>query len=220
MIISPSILAGNLANLELELSKLAAAKADLLHIDLMDGHYVPNLTFGLPILKKIREVNDIPFDVHLMVTNPSFYIDELAALGNVSFISWHPETEYHNHRLINKVKQYDISAGWAINPATSIDIVDPVIHDLDYALIMSVNPGFSGQSFISNAYEKIRLLREKDKVREKPIGIEVDGGVNDTNAYYLQQAGVTMLVAGAYIFKSNNYSEAIDRLKFPTKENR
>lgn len=216
MKISPSILAGNLANLEEELSKLS--EADLLHIDIMDGHYVPNLTFGLPILKNIRAISDIPFDVHLMVTNPSFYIDQLAELGGVEYISWHPETEYHNHRLIAKIQGYGIKAGWAINPAVSVDIIDPVIEYLDFVLLMSVNPGFSGQSFITNVYQKIRMIKKKEKVRPNHLDIQVDGGVNHTNAHKLQEAGATILVAGAYIFKSDDYSRAIQNLKFPSKE--
>jgi len=229
MKISPSILASDLTNIASELEKLANAKADIIHLDIMDGHYVPNLTFGTPLIRKMRNVTNIPFDVHLMVTNPEAYIDDLAAIGGVEYISYHPETVFHNHRLITRIKNCGIKAGWAINPATPIDIIEPVYDDLDFILLMSVNPGFSGQVFISSVFEKLKKLSEISYQRMKKsssdcqsdeeskangIEIQVDGGVNDTNAPMLAQAGVNILVAGAYIFNSSDYNKAIQSLRY------
>lgn len=213
MKISPSLLSADFANLKTELEKITDAQADLLHLDVMDGHYVPNLTYGIPIIRKIRKVSNIPFDVHLMVTNPASYIDQLSEIGRVDYISWHPETEFHNHRLIHKIKSYGIKAGWALNPATPVDIIKPVLDDIDFVLLMSVNPGFPGQKFISSVYQKLQEVQLILAKSSKSLEIQIDGGVNAENAPKLARLGANILVAGSYIFKSDDYSQAILNLK-------
>ncbi len=212
MKISPSILAADFLKLEVEVNRLKKAGADLLHFDIMDGHYVPNLTFGIPIIKKIREICSLPFDIHLMVTNPDNYIQELASL-DVDYISWHPETVYHNHRLIEKIKSYGIKAGWALNPATPVNITDSVYIDLDFVLLMSVNPGFSGQSFLPIVYDKIAKIIDLNRQRQIPLEIQVDGGVNADNAPLLAQAGADILVAGSFILNNPDYYKAVTALR-------
>ncbi len=209
--IAPSILAADLSNIGTEIEKLSAAKADLIHLDVMDGHYVPNLTFGAPLIKQIARLTNLPLDVHLMVLNPADYLEELAEIG-VSYISYHPETVYHNHRLIHQIKKKGIKAGWAINPGVSENILKPVINDLDFVLLMSVNPGFSGQKFIPSVYNKIRNVRAMTADNPQ-FEIEVDGGVNDQNAPELVNTGADILVAGAFVFNTNDYSLTIGRLR-------
>jgi ribulose-phosphate 3-epimerase len=213
--IAPSILSADFADLGSELERLKNAKADIIHLDIMDGHYVPNLTFGLPIVKRLREITDIPLDVHLMVTNPEEYIKPLAEVG-VDYISYHPETVYHNHRLIHQIREYKVKAGWAINPAVSVDIVEPVLDVLDFVLLMSVNPGFSGQSYIPATGIKIERLKEmmnKSERNSKRIEIEVDGGVNREVARKLIRVGANILVSGAFIFSNKDYGEVIRSLR-------
>jgi len=210
--IAPSLLAADFTDLRSELDRIKLAGADLLHLDIMDGHFVPNLTFGPPIIKQIRKFTDLSLDAHLMVTNPMDYIEIMNKLG-VEYLSFHPEVLYHTHRAINQIKELGMKAGIAINPGTPIDVVLPLIRDLDYVLFMSVNPGFGGQEFLSLVYEKIEMI---DRIRiegKLELEIEVDGGVTDKNAPELIKKGVDILVAGTYIFKSNDYRRRIDSLK-------
>ena len=178
----------------------------------MDGHYVPNLTYGPPIIEQIKLISTVPLDAHLMVTNPSDYVEMFAKIG-VTYFSYHPETVHHNHRLIYQIKDQGMRAGWAINPAVSTDILKPVINDLDFVLLMSVNPGFGGQKFIPNVYEKIAAIMSM-RSENKSLEIEVDGGVQDNNAQQLIEAGANILVAGSYIFRSENYKKAIRSLRY------
>jgi len=210
--IAPSILSADFLNLESDLQKIVQAGADILHLDVMDGHFVPNLTFGYPVISQIRKHFQIPLDAHLMITNPENYIDILAKIG-VDYISIHQETVPHLHRYIQQIKGYGIKAGVALNPATPVESLFPIINDLDFVLIMSVNPGFGGQKFLELAYDKIITLRQKAIELNTNLVIEVDGGVNDQNAPLLQKAGADILVAGYYIFKSSNYAESINSLR-------
>jgi ribulose-phosphate 3-epimerase len=210
--IAPSILSADFLNLESDLQKIILAGADILHLDVMDGHFVPNLTFGYPVISQIRKHFQIPLDAHLMITNPESYIDILAKIG-VDYISIHQETVPHLHRYIQQIKEYGIKAGVALNPATPSESLFPIINDLDFVLIMSVNPGFGGQKFLELAYDKIRILRQKAIELNTDLIIEVDGGVNNQNAPLLQKAGANILVAGSYIFKSNDYADSINSLR-------
>ena len=210
--VSPSILSADFANLRQDLTAVIKAGSDYLHIDVMDGHYVPNLTFGNPIIERINAISTIPLDVHLMVTNPSDYYKFLANL-KVAMISFHPSTVYHLHREIYKIKELGIKAGVALNPGEPISLIEEVLQDIDFVLIMSVNPGYGGQSFIENSYAKIERLSQIRKEQNLAFEIEIDGGVNNLNAPKLREAGVDIFVAGSYVFKSTNYTTAIASLK-------
>lgn len=210
--VSPSILSADFANLRQDLTAVIKAGSDYLHIDVMDGHYVPNLTFGNPIIERINAISTIPLDVHLMVTNPSNYYKFLANI-KVAMISFHPSTVYHLHREIYKIKELGIKAGVALNPGDPISLIEEVLQDLDFVLIMSVNPGYGGQSFIENSYAKIERLSQMRKEQNLTFEIEIDGGVNNLNAPKLREAGVDIFVAGSYVFKSTNYTTAIASLK-------
>lgn len=212
MKIAPSILSADFLNLQADLQKVIDAGADLLHLDVMDGHFVPNLTFGYPIIKQIKKKFDIPLDVHLMITNPEPYIDTLAEIG-VDYISMHQETVFHLHRYLQKISDLGIKAGVALNPATPVSHIFPVIEYLDFVLIMSVNPGFGGQKFLPLALKKIADL---DKIRTQfnhKLLIQVDGGVTDQNAPLLKNAGADILVAGSFIFGAKDYKNAINQIK-------
>ena len=212
MIIAPSILSADFLNLGHDLKKVINAGADILHLDVMDGHFVPNLTFGYPIIKKLKQNFDIPLDAHLMITNPESYIPVLAEIG-VDYISIHQETVYHLHRYIQMIKDYGIKAGIALNPATPISTVFPIIEHLDFVLIMSVNPGFGGQKFLPLALRKISDLKNKADQMNPDLLIEVDGGINNDNAEELKKAGADILVAGSYIFGADDPSIPINLLK-------
>ena len=209
--IAPSILAADFTKLAEEITAIEKAGADIIHLDVMDGHFVPNLTFGLPIIKQIRKITDLPFDVHLMVTNPEDFFKPLAEIG-VQYISFHPETVYHAHRQINLIKEYGIKAGIVLNPGTSLSYVDSLIQEVDFILLMSVNPGFGGQKFITSTFSKLTKLEELREKHNPQMLIEIDGGVNNLNARDLVAGGADMLVAGSYVF-NGNYREQINSLR-------
>jgi ribulose-phosphate 3-epimerase len=210
--IAPSILSADFLNLEKEIIEIQNAGADILHLDVMDGHFVPNLTFGLPIIEKIKKSAKIPLDVHLMVTNPELYLEKLGKLG-IDYVSIQQETVFHLHRQIRILKDYNVKAGIALNPATPVSTIFPILEELDFVLIMSVNPGFGGQSFLPLVYDKIRKLKEAAARQNPRLEIEVDGGVNNLNAPELIANGVDILVAGSYIFNEKNYSHQVNSLR-------
>ncbi|HHE38848.1 MAG TPA: ribulose-phosphate 3-epimerase [Candidatus Cloacimonetes bacterium] len=209
---APSILSADFTNLKQEINKVQEAGADILHLDVMDGHFVPNLTFGLPIIKQIKQISKIPLDVHLMVTNPEIYLDILAD-WKIEYVCIHQETVFHLHRQISFLRSENVKAGIALNPATPIETIFPIIPELDFVLLMSVNPGFGGQKFLPLVYDKIRKLREFSIQKNPELKIEVDGGVNDKNAKSLIKAGADILVSGSYIFGKENFKEQIDSLR-------
>lgn len=209
VLIAASVLSADFSRLKEEIDALDSA--DILHLDLMDGHYVPNLSFGYPIVSTVRRISDKPLDAHLMVTNPQDYIDALAELG-VGWISFHQETVFHSHRLVQKIKSLGIKAGIALNPATPVSTLQDILPELDFVLVMSVNPGYSAQKFIPGAIAKIRQLNSL-KADYPQLRIEVDGGVNDSNCKDLIAAGADILVSASYIFSSANYSNSINKLR-------
>ncbi|MFC1887912.1 ribulose-phosphate 3-epimerase [Candidatus Cloacimonadota bacterium] len=210
--IAPSLLSADFLNLEKEITKIQEAGADILHLDVMDGHFVPNLTFGIPIIEQIKKCAKIPVDVHLMVTNPELYLEKLGELM-IDYVSIHQETVFHLHRQVRVLKDHNVKAGIALNPATPVSSIYPLIEDLDFVLIMSVNPGFGGQRFLPLVYDKIRKLREFAADKNSQLEIEVDGGVNNLNATELKSAGTDILVAGSYIFNNSSYTDQIASLR-------
>lgn len=208
--IAVSVLSADFAKLGEEVALLN--EADIIHLDIMDGHYVPNLSYGYPLVRCFRKLTDKPLDAHLMVTNPDEFIDELAEIG-VQYISFHQETVYHSHRLVQKIKSHGIKAGIALNPATPVNTLEDILPDLDFVLVMSVNPGYSAQKFIPSAIAKIEALNKIRKERNLNFEIEIDGGVTDQNAAILREAGASMLVSASYIFSSDNYTDSIKKLR-------
>jgi len=210
--IAASILNADFNNLQQEILKIQDAEADILHLDVMDGHFVPNLTFGLPIIKQIKDISKIPLDVHLMVSNPQNYLEILADWG-IEYVSIHQEVVHHLHRQISVLKSKKVKAGIALNPATPVETIFPILPELDFVLLMSVNPGFGGQKFLPLVYKKITELRNVAASINPDLEIEVDGGVNSDNAPKLVEAGVDILVSGSYIFKSSDYKKQILSLR-------
>ena len=212
MKIAPSILSSDFVRLEEEIKKIEKNGADIIHLDVMDGHFVPNLTFGIPVIKQIRKITSLPLDVHLMVKNPDNYVNDLAQIG-VEYVSVHQEASAHLHRLIMEIKSKKIKAGVALNPSTPVEMVFPIIKDLDFVLLMSVNPGFSGQKFIESSVEKIKALSKMLKENKSNAIIQVDGGINKDTIKKVARAGATSFVAGSAIFNTKNYKQAILSLR-------
>lgn len=210
--IAPSLLSANFAYLADEIKKVEAAGADLLHLDIMDGHFVPNLTFGPLVIAALRKVTKLPFDVHLMVTNPQELIEPFVQAG-ADILTVHAETAPHMHRLIQTIKASGVRAAVSLNPATSLTTIEEVLSDLDMVLIMSVNPGFGGQQFIPESINKIKRLRQLIESRNLKIDIEVDGGINKTTARTVVDAGATILVAGSAVYGAPDVTKAIQDLR-------
>ncbi|WP_022852400.1 ribulose-phosphate 3-epimerase [Thermodesulfatator atlanticus] len=206
--IAPSILSADFGKLAEEVAAVTQAGADVIHIDVMDGHFVPNITFGPVVIKSIREASPLPFDVHLMISNPDAYLEAFAEAG-ADWISVHVEAVTHLHRTISRIKELGKKAGVVLNPATPLESIDYILEDVDFVLIMSVNPGFGGQSFIPSALRKIRTLKETIKARGLNIPIQVDGGVNLNTITEVVRAGADIVVAGSAIFGTEDYQATI-----------
>ena len=211
MLVAPSILSADFGNLNNEIKAICEAGCDLVHIDVMDGHFVPNLTIGPVVVESVAKIATKPLDVHLMVENNTFFVDLFASL-KPEYITFHIEEEKHPHRLIQKIKSLGIKAGIVLNPSTNPTTIQYLLEDVDMVLLMSVNPGFGGQKFIPSVIKKAKQLKKMINEINPNCLIEVDGGVNDKNIQELKEAGVDVVVAGSYVFK-NDYKTAIESLK-------
>ncbi|WP_157143563.1 ribulose-phosphate 3-epimerase [Brachyspira pilosicoli] len=210
IIIAPSILTASFANLESTIKELEEAGADYLHLDIMDGSFVPQITFGSKIVSEIKKITSLPLDVHLMIINPEKHIDDFAKAG-ADIISVHYEGNIHLHKLIMQIKSHNVKAGIVLNPHTRVDVIEPLIDDIDNVLIMSVNPGFGGQKFITNSIKKIE--ETKRLIGQREIIISVDGGINLTTCSDVIKAGANLLVAGSAIIDSKDKKETIKQLR-------
>ena len=210
--IAPSILSANFANLVSDVRIIEEAGADMIHIDVMDGHFVPNITIGAPVVKSLRKVTDVTFDVHLMIENPEQYVKDFVKAG-ANIITVHAEASKHIHRLLQMIRNEGIKAGLALNPATPINVIEHVLDDLDMILIMSVNPGFGGQKFIPSIYNKISSLKEYLQSMDITIPIQVDGGIGLDNIKQVCECGAEIIVSGSAIFNSDNVKDTIRLMK-------
>ena len=210
--IAPSILSADFSKLGEEVAAIEAAGADWVHIDVMDGHFVPNLTFGAPVVSCLRKVTKMPFDVHLMVEAPQNYIADFAKAG-ADILTVHLETAPHLHRVIQAIKEAGLKAAVPLNPSTPLCLLEEILPELDMVLLMSVNPGFGGQAFIPSSLEKVRKLRQMLDEKGLQTDIQVDGGVTPDNAAQLIAAGATVLVAGSAVYKAPDMANAIHSLR-------
>jgi len=211
-LIAPSILSADFVNLERDIRMINKSKADWLHVDVMDGLFVPNITIGFPVIKKIKKVSSKPLDVHLMIVQPERYIDAFKDAG-ADILSVHVEGSIHLHRTIHAIKDAGMKAGVVLNPHSSLGLIEDIISDVDVVCIMSVNPGYGGQKFIEHTYNKVLSLHELIQATDSKALIEVDGGVDNTNAAWLFKCGANVLVSGNYIFSAKDPVKAIAGLK-------
>ncbi|WP_342509370.1 ribulose-phosphate 3-epimerase [Sporosarcina sp. FSL K6-2383] len=210
--IAPSILAADFSKLADEVREVEAAGAELIHIDVMDGHFVPNITMGPIVVEALRPVTKLPLDVHLMISNPDAYIEQFAKAG-ADYITVHVEACPHLHRTLQLIKSFGIKSGVVLNPHTPIETIQHVLEEVDMVLFMTVNPGFGGQKFIHSVLPKVKQLSDVIRERNLPIDIEIDGGVNEETIIPCVEAGATILVAGSAVFSSPDRAEALQRIK-------
>lgn len=212
MKLAPSILSADFANLLDDVKKIEAGGADYIHVDVMDGHFVPNISFGAPVMKCLNGKTSVPYDVHLMIENPDDYIEDFVT-AQTEYITVHQEACRHLHRTIQNIKSKGVKAGVSINPATPAETLSCILEDVDLVLIMSVNPGFGGQKFIPSAVSKVKELAALKKERGLDFVIEIDGGVTLDNAKMLEEAGVELAVAGSAVFKTEDPAETVRLFK-------
>lgn len=210
--IAPSLLSADFRNIEKEIKKVERCGVDLLHLDIMDGHFVPNITFGPLIVRAMNQCTRLPLDVHLMIENPDFYVESFVKSG-ADYLTVSFETCRHLHRTISLIKDFKVKVGCALNPATPFELVNPIIKELDLLLLMTVNPGFGGQRFINSVLPKINEAKKFIQEHKLKTEIEVDGGINPKTAKLVKKAGATILVAGNAIFKSKNYCQIVKSLR-------
>lgn len=211
-LLAPSILSADFSRLGQQIKEVQDAGADIIHLDIMDGRYVPNITFGLPVIESIRPITDLPFDAHLMIVEPEKYALEFIKAG-VNMISFHMDATIHTHRLVDQIKSSGAKAGVVLNPATPVNTLEEIIYYIDYILVMSVNPGFGGQRFINQTKYKIsKLIKLMKDTERTDVLIEIDGGVGEDNIHELSMLGVNIFVAGSSVFKGN-IKENIRKLK-------
>ena len=215
--IAPSILSADFTRLYEEIKAVERAGVDYIHVDVMDGHFVPNITFGPLIVKALRKITELPLDVHLMISEPDRYIEAFVAAG-ADIVTVHAEASLHLHRTVQKIKSMGKRAGVSLNPATPLDVLDYVLNDLDLVLLMTVNPGFEAQEFIDSVVPKIKSLRQEIDKRGLKLEIEVDGGINEDTIGIASSAGADVFVAGSAIFYSKNYQETIMRMRERIKD--
>ncbi|MBC7796032.1 MAG: ribulose-phosphate 3-epimerase [Pyrinomonadaceae bacterium] len=209
--IAPSILSADFANLGEEIRAIEKGGASFVHFDVMDGHFVPNITIGLPVLQSIKKCTKLPVDAHLMISEPNRYAVEFVKAG-ASMVSIHVEADNHAHRTLTAIREAGALAGIAINPGTSLSTLDEILHFADFVLVMSVNPGFGGQKFIKNSFEKIRRLKAMIRERNLETKIEIDGGVDKTNIAQVAAAGAEIIVAGSAVFGTEDSTAAVRQL--------
>lgn len=215
--IAPSILSADFSDLGNEIKSIENSGADMVHIDVMDGEFVPNITIGPPVIKALRKITKLPFDVHLMIKNPDKFIENFVDAG-ADIITVHVENNVHLHRTIQNIKQHNVKAAVALNPATSLSTLDFILEELDMVLLMSVNPGFGGQRYISSTTNKIKILREIMDSKGLNIDIQVDGGINTENVSTIINAGANIIVSGSTIFSSTDKAKTIEELRLKRQE--